>query len=309
MSQMRVDKLADVVPPWPATNVSLSDRTYSVRRAFVDRSDHAPAVMLHGLGGSSTDWTDLMWLLRDELDSIAPDLNGFGQSPPPRDGGYSPAAHARGVAALLEHEFHGQRVHVFGNSMGGAVALQLAARRPDLVASLTLVSPAMPWIRQRRGSAALTITALPGIGATFYRKYSRRSAPVRVRATINLCFADPSSVSDIRFEQAVQASERLARLPYAQDAFLRSLRGLLLTYIDRGPDRPWVLAGRVAVPVLAVYGLHDNLVDPRSAHRVTSSFRDGRVVVLANSGHVAQLEHPDDVAAAWRSLLEPALSR
>lgn len=309
MTEIRVDKLADVVPPWPATNVSLSDRTYSVRRSFVERSDHAPAVMVHGLGGSSTDWTDLMWLLRDELDSIAPDLNGFGLSPPPRDGDYSPAAHARGVAALLEAEFPGQRVHVFGNSMGGAVAVQLAARRPDLVASLTLVSPAMPWIRPRRGSAGLTITALPGIGARVYRKYASQPASVRVRATMELCFANPSSVPEIRFEQAVQASERLSRLPYAQDAFLRSLRGLIRTYTDRGPDRPWLLAARISAPVLAVYGLQDNLVDPRSAHRVTATFRDARVVVLPNSGHVAQLEHPEDVAGAWHSLLKPAVAR
>ena len=309
MTETRGLPQSEIVPAWPTASVSLADRTYVVRRSTAPGSGREPAVMIHGLGGSSNDWTDLMWLLQDELASIAPDLNGFGQSPPPRDGDYSPVSHARGVAALLEQEFPAQRVHVFGNSMGGAIAVQLAARRPDLVRSLTLVSPALPWLRPRRGSAGLVVSAVPGVGARLYAKYAKRPASERVRATVDLCFADPSRVSEARFCQAVEASERLARMPYAQDAFLRSLRGLVRTYTDRGPDRPWQLARRVDVPVLAVYGLHDRLVDPRSAHHVTAGFRDARVVVLPDSGHVAQLEHPEEVAAAWGSLLRPALPR
>ena len=45
------------------------------------------------------------------------------------------------------------------------------------------------------------------------------------------------------------------------------------------------------------------LVDPRSAHRVTKHFRDAHVVVLPDSGHVAQMEHPEFVAAAWERFL------
>jgi pimeloyl-ACP methyl ester carboxylesterase len=92
-------------------------------------------------------------------------------------------------------------------------------------------------------------------------------------------------------------------LPYASDAFLRSLRGLLRTYLDPGPNRPWKLAERVACPTLVIYGRKDPLVDPRSAHRVTRHFRDAHVVVLPDSGHVAQMEHPEFVAAAWERFI------
>jgi pimeloyl-ACP methyl ester carboxylesterase len=92
-------------------------------------------------------------------------------------------------------------------------------------------------------------------------------------------------------------------LTYTSDAFLRTLRGLLKTFVDVGPNRPWRLAERVTCPTLVVYGRKDPLVDPRSAHRVTKHFRDAHVVVLPDSGHVAQMEHPEFVAAAWERFL------
>jgi pimeloyl-ACP methyl ester carboxylesterase len=89
-------------------------------------------VFIHGLGGSSLNWTDLMAALQPDVDGYAIDLGGFGQSPPPRDGDMTPAGHAAGVVEFIVEELGGEPVHVFGNSLGGAVALQLAARRPDL---------------------------------------------------------------------------------------------------------------------------------------------------------------------------------
>ena len=83
--------------------------------------------MVHGLGGAATNWTDLMGLLDDRLHSIAPDLPGFGWSPPPPDGDYSVRAHARALAALLESVGDGRPVHLLGNSLGGTVALVVAA--------------------------------------------------------------------------------------------------------------------------------------------------------------------------------------
>ena len=87
---------------WPAERVRLSDRTLSVRSAPPTAPNAEPAVLVHGLGGSALNWTDLMGLLADRLDSRAPDLSGFGESPPPDDGDYSMAAHARSVVALIE---------------------------------------------------------------------------------------------------------------------------------------------------------------------------------------------------------------
>ena len=287
---------------WPREDVMLPGRTLSVRHAPGREPGLPPAVMAHGLGGSSLNWTDLMGLLQRDVDSWAVDLGGFGQSPPPRDGNMTPSGHARSLAEFVEHLDAGP-VHLFGNSMGGAVALQLAARRPDLVRSLTLISPALPSLFATKSNAHLPVIAVPGVGERLVPKYLETDPGSRVQGTIDVCYADPTRVSPQRLAESVEEVRSRDHLPYASDAFLRSLRGLLRTYLDPGPNRPWKLAERVACPTLVIYGRKDPLVDPRSAHRVTRHFRDAHVVVLPDSGHVAQMEHPEFVAAAWERFI------
>jgi pimeloyl-ACP methyl ester carboxylesterase len=288
--------------PWPRSDVSLPQRTLSVRHAESTTPGVPSAVFVHGLGGSSLDWTDLMGRMRADVDGWSVDLGGFGQSPPPRDGDMTPAGHARSVAELIEHLGTGA-VHLFGNSLGGSVALQLAARRPDLVRSLTLVSPALPSLFATKSNFHLPVIAVPGVGERLVPKYMESSAGGRVRGTMEVVFADPSRVSPVRLAEAVEEVEIRDHLPYASDAFLRTLRGLLRTFVDVGPNRPWKLAQRVTCPTLVIYGRKDPLVDPRSAHRVTKYFRDAHVLVLPDCGHVAQMEHPEFVAAAWERFL------
>jgi pimeloyl-ACP methyl ester carboxylesterase len=79
--------------------------------------------------------------------------------------------------ALLESRGAGP-VHLFGNSLGGAVAVRLAALRPDLVRTLTLVSPALPVLRPRRTNVHLPVLAMPFVGQQLMRKFAkRRSTP------------------------------------------------------------------------------------------------------------------------------------
>lgn len=284
-------------------DVSLAGRTLSVRHAAGREPGLPTAVYVHGLGGSSLNWTDLMARLRPYTDGWALDLGGMGYSPPPRDGDMSPAGHARAVAEFIE-SLGAAPVHLFGNSLGGAVALQLAARRPDLIRSLTLVSPALPSLFATKANFHLPVIAVPGVGERLVPKYLESDAGGRVRGTIDVTFADPARVAPARVAEAVAEVEERDHLPYASDAFLSSLRGLLKTFVDVGPNRPWKLAERVTCPTLVVYGRKDPLVDPRSAHRVTKHFRDAHVVVLPDSGHVAQMEHPEFVAAAWERFLK-----
>ena len=293
----------DVVPPWPGETLAIPGRSLHVRRAPTTGVGE-PAVLVHGLGGSATNWTDLMGLLQPQCESIAIDLPGFGYSPPPRDGDYSPAAHARAVADLIESQFGKVPVHVFGNSMGGAIGVQLAARRPDLIRTLTLVSPALPERRPRVSNAHLPVISIPGVGSQMMKRYLTLDPSTRARGTIDLCVADSSRVPEVRWQEFAQEVAKRDKHPYVADAFLGSLRGLMATYLDTGADRPWKLAARIAAPTLVIYGRQDKLVNPKAAHAVTSAFPDAHVAILHDCGHVAQMEHPEEVFMLWNHMVK-----
>lgn len=279
--------------------------TVHVRRVPPTADGLEPAVLLHGLGGSATNWTDVMGLLRDRVDAWAPDLPGFGWSPPSPGADYSPEAHARTMAGLIESVAAGP-VHLMGNSLGGAVATLIAAHRPDLVRTLTLVSPALPVYRPRSTNIHLPALAFPFIGQQLARRLGRFPVEARVRATLSLCFADPSRVPQQRFDEAVAEASRRARLDYESDAMLATLRALISSYLRRGPATLWKAAAQVQAPTLLIYGLRDKLVDPRTSARAARTFPRSRLLVLPDSGHVAQMEHPQVVAGAVRKFLDRA---
>ncbi len=283
-------------------SVELPGVTLSVRSRPPAREGLPPALYVHGLGGSSLNWSALMPLLHDVVDSEAVDLPGFGDSPPPDDGDYSITAHARAVIRYLESAGRGP-VHLFGNSLGGAVATRVAAVRPDLVRTLTLVSPALPELRVQRTAVPTGLLALPGTALLFTRITREWTAEQRVRGVLKLCYGDPARVSPEGFRHAVHEMERRLRLPYFWDAMARSARGLVSAYALGGRQGLWRQAERVLAPTLLVYGGRDQLVGFRMAQRAARAFRDARLVTLPDAGHVAMMEYPEAVALAFRELL------
>lgn len=292
-----------VRPAWPGRVVELPTAPLHVRTAAPAAADAEPAVLVHGLGGSATNWTDVMGLLSDRLDAVAPDLPGFGWSPPPPSGDYSLRAHARAVAELIESRRAGP-VHLLGNSLGGTVSLVVAATRPELVRTLTLVSPALPVLRPRASNAHLPALALPFAGQRLARRLGRLPVEQRVRATLAMTFADPSRVQAQRVDEAVIEARRRLGLEHEADAVLGSLRSLLTAYLRPRAWPLWRLAEVVRAPTLLVYGLADRLVDPRTASRAARAIPQARLLVLPDSGHVSQMEHPEVVAGAVRRLLD-----
>lgn len=296
-----------MIPAWPVELVTLpSGRELAVRRTPMTPASGDPepvAVMIHGLGGNAMNWTDLAGELSGQLTTHAVDLPGFGHSPPQPDADYTMSALMAVVAEYIEATFPGRAVHVFGNSMGGAVAVQLAAWRPELVATLCLVSPALPELRPRATNIHLPVMTLPRVGDYLFDRYQGVDPARRVQNTFDLCFADPSQIPPEREAEAREEAARRDELPYIREVFVGCIRGLLATYVDRSPDRPWKLAERIDMPTLLIYGRSDKLVNPVAAHRATRAFPRADVVVIPDSGHVSQMEHPSLVAHVWTTFL------
>lgn len=297
MSERPLPDHAGVRPVWPGRAAG----DLYVRRG---PSGGEPGLFVHGLGGSSTNWTDLMGLLAGVVDGEAVDLPGFGRSAPPRSGRYTVGAHARAVIGHLERRARGP-VHLFGNSLGGAVSTRVAADRPDLVRTLTLVSPALPNLRRTRVSdPRLPLLLLPGLALLASRRLAAQTPEQRARAVLALCFADPSAVPRQRVEEAVAEVRRRNGLAHAQDAFTASLRGLIGAYALRGERSLWARAAQVQAPTLLVWGVQDRLVDVALAPRAARTYRRSRLLVLPGVGHVAQMERPEVVARAFLGMLE-----
>jgi pimeloyl-ACP methyl ester carboxylesterase len=319
---------APPIPHWPGRLVSLGDHQVFVRSVpeihNVPEPDSTkpeypelenpepaepwpdsrePALCVHGLEGSSRNWTDLMDLLRPRLACEALDLPGFGDSPPRPDGRYSIAALAQTVSALIKQDRRGP-VHLIGNSLGGAVSLKVAATRPDLIRTLTLISPALPDLRPRLDLIRFPVVGLPRVGPRLIRQYQATQPPERrVAAVIATCYSNPGLYPQARFAAEVAELNRRDSLEYAAAALVGSARALSAEFLRQGRYSPWRDAARVTAPTLVIYGQRDRLVDPRAAGRAAHMFAEARIVVLPRTGHIAQMERPGLVAAEIGILL------
>ncbi len=301
------------IPHWPGRPVELGDHQVYVRSVPAGGHGVEPALCVHGLAGSSRNWTDLMDLLRPALAADALDLPGFGDSPPRPDGRYSIAASAQTVTALIERrgsvpERRGP-VHLIANSLGGAVAVKVAAARPDLVKTLTLISPALPDSRPRLDLVRFPVMSLPRVGARLLRKYGALPPEARVADVITTCYSDPGLFPAARFAVEVTELSRRDTLDYADAALVGSIRALTAEVFRAGRRRAWRDAARVTAPTLVIYGSHDRLVDPRMAGRAAHAFAGARIVVLPRTGHVAHMERPAQVAAEIDVLLQAERTR
>src|SRR6266536_2705220 len=295
-------RVTEPIPHWPGRLVSLGDHEVFVRSAPVPDTDAEPALFVHGLEGSSRNGTDLIDLLRSRLACEAMDLPGFGDSPPRPDGRYSIAALAQSVIALIQRQ--SKPVHLIGNSLGGAVAVKVAATRPDLINTLTLISPALPDLRPRLDLVRFPVVWLPRLGPRLIRQYQAALPPERRgAAVIATCYSNPGLYPQARFAAEVAELGRRDSLEYAVAALMGSARALSAEFLRKGRHSPWRDVARITAPSLVIYGQHDRLVDPRAAGRAAHVFTDARIVVLPRTGHVAQMERPGLVAVEIGILL------
>jgi pimeloyl-ACP methyl ester carboxylesterase len=296
---------------WPGEFVSLGETRVFVRTApaasQATDTTAEPVVCVHGFGGSSTNWTDLMALLSDPAQGEpafscqALDLPGFGFSPP-AEASCTVSGQAALVAQLIEHRGRSP-VHLVGNSFGGAVCTRVAATRPDLIKTVTLVAPAMPDLWVRPVTARFPALCVPKFGSWLLNRVQKMAPRARVDASIATIYYDGSCVHPDRIAADIAEIERRDALGYGDAVLIRCARSIVAEYLRLGRHSLWRDAAQVEAPALVIYGSHDKIVDPRMAGRAARSFPRSRVVVLPRTGHVAQMERPEAVAAEFRRMV------
>jgi pimeloyl-ACP methyl ester carboxylesterase len=288
---------------WPGRTVPVAGVDVLVREVPGASADLPPALFVHGLGGSSLNWTALGLLLSDTVRGIAPDLPGFGRTPPAA-GLAGITQQAEVLSDLMDTEWGSDEpVHVFGNSMGGASAVALAARRPERIASLTLVSPALPHPRASASALWFTALATPRLGKVVLERTKRLPFEKRFQASLAMIFGDPRALPpEVRqsYEEELHLRDEQ---PWGTQATLDGARSILLSSLAPPRRSLWADAARITCPVQLVYGGRDRLVDAKIRTKAQRTFPNARLLYLPDSGHVAQMEYPDEVARAFRQLI------
>jgi pimeloyl-ACP methyl ester carboxylesterase len=250
-------------------------------------------LLVHGLGGSLLNWAAIAPSLAETSRVLAIDLVGFGHTQPL---GRSPRIDAnRDLLARFVDEVIGHPVILVGNSMGGLLSMLLADERPDLVAGLVLVDPAVPVGPTARPDPLVTLMfgayAVPAVArVVMSRRRSLISAEAQAMAVLRLCCVDTKRVPGHVVQQHLQLARERENYPDVDAELVVAGRSLVLVLARRR----WLYAlmDRISVPVLLLHGAKDRLVPIAAARSVAKSNPTWRFEVAEDVGHVPQLEAP-----------------
>lgn len=238
-------------------------------------------IVLVAGGASSMDWWDegfcALLAAGDEQSGprrvVRYDLRDTGQSETVAPGAarYTGSDLVDDLAALIEH-LHAAPAHVVGLSLGGALVQRLAVRRPDLLASVTLMSTT---------PVGDIPVALPPPTAELAASFGGEAPQTD--------WAHPAAVRD-----AAIAAERLysGTIPVDEERIGRITAATLArTRSPASADNHWAIAdgpaddGSITVPTLVVHGSHDPLFPPAHGRALADRVPGARLVLVPGMGH------------------------
>lgn len=233
-------------------------------------------VFLHYWAGSGREWHRVAADLGVDCHCLTPDLGGFGDAAPPT-GGYSVEAYASSVEALISQHQLTDYVLV-GHSMGGKIALEVAARQPAGLRGLALLSPSPPTpepMSEEERQQSLAAHGDPDAAEQTFDKITARPLP------------------DELHQQVIADNLRTSRA--AWDAWL--LQG---SKEDRCARLP-----RVQVPVCLIVGTADAVLPPQVHQRELLPCLAERTTLhlIEGAGHLLPLEAPGEVVQLLRQFM------
>jgi pimeloyl-ACP methyl ester carboxylesterase len=299
---------------WPSvtdTFLEVGGRRIRVLRADpLDRGASEPQLLVHGLGGSSVTWVQVMEGLRARGPVVALDLPGFGRTPVSEDDPLTVQGYAELVLEVAD-ALGWERFTLHGNSMGGLIGTLLAADHPDRLLRLVLVSPALPpsfplkLLMPARatidGMVPLAVSSMSALALGVVGLAGPGLDERRNRAMLRLIYPDPDTVD--------RAVLQLMAEDFAEDvegvdrrrALLAATRSITSLWTD--PRCAWRAVRAVQAPTLLLGGTQDALVPAKVLRAVLAARPDWEGHVLDDRRHALMLEDPEGylrIFDAWR---------
>ena len=256
---------------------------YGQKIHYLEAGSGPAVILLHGLGGDTTNWAPTIPALATKYHVYVPDQIGFGQSD-------KPIMNYR-VATLVEflNQFYKklgiEKASVVGNSLGGWTAASFAISYPEKVDKLVLVSAA-GYTSKRWGGPELTKELYSLLNP---------ATTADLKRTMGAVFYNKAMVND----QAVEMffTNKLKKGDgYTINAFIDS--------VLRGEDFIDDKVKTIKAPTLVIWGREDGLTPVGIAEAYAQDIPGAQKVIIEKCGHVAQLEKPAEFNAALLKFLE-----
>jgi abhydrolase domain-containing protein 6 len=243
-------------------------------------------VLLHGFGANKDNWTRIGKYLTPYFRVIAPDLPGFGQSSADPDGDYTIGTQAERVKAFVR-TLGIKSFHLGGNSMGGNIAGVYAARYPEDLKSLLLISPAGVVSAEPSEMFLLLKEGKPNpLVVENVEEYERLLDFVFVKRPFI-----PGPIKRYLIKEAIR------HRPLNRKIF-KQLHGSVGV-----PPLEDLLKG-VKVPTLIVWGEKDRVLHVSGAKILESVMPEAKAEIMDSVGHVAMIEKPEETARLYLSFLK-----
>ena len=286
-----------LVPRPPEAPVDRSVVAGGVPVSFLEAGTGDPVLLLHGLGATKASFLPTLFALADRHRVIAPDLLGHGDTAKPR-ARYDAQTFARFTLDLMD-SLGIDRAHLIGNSMGGRISLEVAMHAPDRVRSVTLLCPAVAFIK-RREFVPIVRLLRPELGLVPHRLPHRL-----VVRSVRAMFSRPERLPASWYEAGADEFLRIFRTASGRAALYASMRNI---YLDEpaGERGFWVRLERMGTPSMFLWGDRDRLVPAGFSRHVGRVLPDARNIVLEDCGHVPQFEHPETTHALVEGFLGSA---
>ncbi len=290
--------------PWPLvrdTFLEVRGRQVRILSAPARRPDAgSPQLLVHGLGGSSVTWVEVMEGLSEHGPVVAVDLPGFGRTPIADDDPLTMQGYVDFVLEVAD-TLGWESFTLHGNSMGGLIGTLLAAEYPHRLDRLVLVSPALPprsllgFLAPNRAAldgmvplitSSVTALALGAVGLAGPGLDARRN-----RAMLRLIFPDPDGVRPAVLDlMAADFAEDIEGVDRRR-ALLAATRSVTSHWVK--PRRCWNAIRKVRTPTLLLGGTQDALVPARVLRAVIAVRPDWAGHVLDDRRHALMLEDPE----------------
>tara|TARA_R110002072_G_scaffold57188_3_gene147261 strand:- start:3442 stop:4392 length:951 start_codon:yes stop_codon:yes gene_type:complete len=234
-------------------------------------------ILLHGFSANKENWLRFSQHIPNTFEIYAIDLLGHGQHPINLSLDYSITSQVDYLHHFIT-QYTQQAVHIVGNSMGGAIAALYAAKYPENVKTLMLISPAGIHDIPSQLDHALEQGSNPLIVNTAEEFYQ----------VIDFVMEDQPFIPQSIL--AVQAEKSIKRMALNQKIFTDIRRDL-----DKKLDQNF---SQIQAPTLILWGKEDRVINAENIHRYSTLISNSTPIVLNNIGHLAMIEAPKVAAQA-----------